>query len=285
MVKKNVRILIQKQSEANTVTVAKNLRDRMKQLEKNLPPDVEVNILMDASENTQRAIDNLSETLLYGLFFVVLVVLFFIGRWRATFIVAITIPISLIAGFIYMYLAGDTINIITLSSLAIAIGIVVDDAIVVLENITKKYERGGFAKESAIYGTSEVYLAVMAASLTIVAVFLPLTLLGGMTGILFKPLGFVVSITVLMSTVVSLSLTPVLASKMLKVKTPERKGFGGRIYWLSQDMLEAMDNFYEKNFDFRCRTSLVSSYFGYRYFCFINVFNKTIGFRIYASFR
>lgn len=247
---KNVRILIQKQSEANTVTVAKNLRDRMKQLEKNLPPDVEVNILMDASENTQRAIDNLSETLLYGLFFVVLVVLFFIGRWRATFIVAITIPISLIAGFIYMYLAGDTINIITLSSLAIAIGIVVDDAIVVLENITKKYERGGFAKESAIYGTSEVYLAVMAASLTIVAVFLPLTLLGGMTGILFKPLGFVVSITVLMSTVVSLSLTPVLASKMLKVKTPERKGFGGRIYWLSQDMLEAMDNFYEKTLTF-----------------------------------
>ncbi|HOG20009.1 MAG TPA: efflux RND transporter permease subunit [Salinivirgaceae bacterium] len=247
---KNVRILIQKQSEANTVTVAKNLRDRMKQLEKNLPPDVEVNILMDASENTQRAIDNLSETLLYGLFFVVLVVLFFIGRWRATFIVAITIPISLIAGFIYMYLAGDTINIITLSSLAIAIGIVVDDAIVVLENITKKFERGGFAKESSIYGTSEVYLAVMASSLTIVAVFLPLTLLGGMTGILFKPLGFVVSIIVLMSTVVSLSLTPVLASKMLKVKTPERKGFGGRIYWLSQDMLEAMDNFYEKTLTF-----------------------------------
>lgn len=248
--KKTVSLMIQKQSDANTVSLSNKVKERMAQIEKNLPDDIKIHTLFDSSEFTKNAIDNLSETLLFGLLFVILVVLFFIGRWRATLIVAITIPISLVAGFIYMFLANDSLNIITLSSLAIAIGLVVDDAIVVLENITKKLDRGGFAKESAIYGTSEVFTAVIASTLTIAAVFLPLTLLGGMTGILFKPLGFVVSITITMSTIISLTLTPVLASKMLKATSPARRGPAGHLYWISQGVLEKMDNFYEKTLTF-----------------------------------
>jgi multidrug efflux pump subunit AcrB len=123
---------------------------------------------------------------------------------------------------------------------------VVDDSIVVLENITKKMERGGFARESAIYGTNEVSLAVIASTLTIVAVFLPLTMLGGMTGILFKPLGWVVTISIVTSVIVSLTLVPMLSSKILSTKEPSKKSIGGKLYWFSQNILEKMDNAYEK---------------------------------------
>jgi len=244
--KKNVRLMIQKQSDANTVTVAKKIKDKLEKIKKTLPPDVKVDVLMDTSVNTMSAVNNLSETILYALLFVIIVVMFFMGRWRATLIVSLSIPISLIAGFIYMYLSGGTINIITLSSLTIAIGMVVDDSIVVLENITKKLERGGFARESAIYGTNEVSLAVIASTLTIVAVFLPLTMLGGMTGILFKPLGWVVTISIVTSVIVSLTLVPMLSSKILSVKEPNRKTVGGKLFYFSQNLLDKLDNVYEK---------------------------------------
>ncbi|MDD4604363.1 MAG: efflux RND transporter permease subunit [Bacteroidales bacterium] len=244
--KKNVRVMIQKQSDANTVTVAKKVKEKLKELKKTLPPDVKVDVLMDSSISTVNSINNLSETLIYALIFVVLVVVLFLGRGRPTFIISLSIPISLIAGFIYMYLSGGTINIITLSSLSIAIGLVVDDSIVVLENITKKLERGGFARESAIYGTSEVSLAVIASTLTIIAVFLPLTMLGGITGILFRPLGWVVTITVATSVIVSMTLVPALSAKILSAKIPDRKSIGGKIYWFSQNVLEKMDTFYAK---------------------------------------
>lgn len=244
--RKSVRVMIQKQSDANTVTVANSIKEKLTEIKKTLPPDIEVEVLFDSSLNTIDSINNLSETLLYALLFVVVVVLFFLGRWRATFIVSLSIPISLIVGFIYMYLSGGTINLITLSSLSIAIGMVVDDSIVVLENITKKFEKGGFARESSIYGTNEVSLAVIASTLTIIAVFLPLTMLGGMTGILFKPLGWVVTITIATSVIVSLTLVPMLSSKILRTKNPSKNTIGGKIYWFSQNLLEKMDNFYEK---------------------------------------
>ncbi|HPS62737.1 MAG TPA: efflux RND transporter permease subunit, partial [Bacteroidales bacterium] len=244
--RKSVRIMIQKQSDANTVTVANKIKKKLESIQQTLPPDIRVNILMDSSINTMNSINNLSETLLFALLFVVLVVILFLGQGRATFIISLSIPISLIAGFIYMYLSGDTINIITLSSLSIAIGLVVDDSIVVLENITKKLERGGFARESAIYGTSEVSLAVIASTLTIIAVFLPLTMLGGITGILFRPLGWVVTISVATSVFVSMSLVPMLTSRMLTAHVPDRNTLRGKIYWLSQGILGKMDDVYAR---------------------------------------
>jgi len=246
---KNVRIMIQKQSDANTVTVADKIKKKMAEIDKTLPSDVKVEVLMDSSVNTINSINNLAETLIFALVFVVLVVIMFLGRSRPTFIISLSIPISLIAGIIYMYLSGGTINIITLSSLSIAIGLVVDDSIVVLENITKKLERGGFSRESAIYGTSEVSLAVIASTLTIIAVFLPLTMLGGITGILFKPLGWVVTISVATSVIVSMTLVPMLSSKLLDKELPNKNTFRGKIYWFSQNILERIDNFYSKTLE------------------------------------
>lgn len=243
---KSVRVMIQKQSDANTVLVADNVKKKVEEIKKNLPSDVKIEVLFDTSVNTIHSIDNLKETVIYALIFVVLVVLLFLGRWRATFIVALSIPVSLIAGFIYMYLSGGTLNIITLSSISIAIGLVVDDSIVVLENITKKLESGGFAREAAIYGTNEVSMAVIASTLTIIVVFLPLTMLGGVTGILFRPLGFIVTISITTSVIVAMTLTPMLSAKLLNTKEPDKNTFLGKLFWGSQNMFNKLDSGYEK---------------------------------------
>jgi HAE1 family hydrophobic/amphiphilic exporter-1 len=216
--KKGMRIIVQKQSGANTVQVAEDIKAMMVDLQKGLPDDIEITLFFDSSKFIEESINNLSHTLLFAAIAVILVVLFFLGRWRATFIIILTIPISLIVSFIYLYITDSSINIIALSSLSIAIGMVVDDAIVVLENITKHVERGSHPREAAIYATNEVWLAVIVTTLTVVAVFLPLTLIGGMTGELFRPLGFIVSITVVTSTISAITLTPMLASKMMKLR-------------------------------------------------------------------
>ncbi len=245
--KKGMRIIIQKQSGANTVQVAKDIQAMMPSLIESLPDDIKITTFFDSSEFIVDSISNLSNTLMFAAIAVILVVLFFLGRWRATFIVILTIPISLIVSFIYLYISGSSINIIALSSLSIAIGMVVDDAIVVLENITKHVERGSRPREAAIYATNEVWLAVIVTTLTVVAVFLPLTLIGGMTGELFRPLGFIVSITVVTSTVSAISLTPMLASKMMRLRKAPKK-----IRKISYDniigrFLDWMDGFYERS--------------------------------------
>lgn len=218
-----LRMVIQKQSGANTVGVARDVRESLEELTKSLPADVKVEKIFDSSDFIEGSISNLTNTLLYAAIAVILVILFFLGRWRATFIVILTIPISLIVAFIYLRISGNSINIISLSSLSIAIGMVVDDAIVVLENITKHIERGSSPREAAIYATNEVWLAVIVTTLTVVAVFLPLTFVSGLTGALFQQLGLIVSITVVTSTLAAISLTPMLASKLLKVRKNEKK--------------------------------------------------------------
>ena len=217
--RQGVRIIVQKQSGANSVSIAQAVMAKLPDIQKTLPSDVNLEIVMDGSESIVDSINSLSETVLFAFIFVMLVVLFFLGRWRATFIIILTIPVSLIVSFIYLYATGGTLNIISLSSLSIAIGMVVDDAIVVLENITKHIERGSKPKDASIYGTNEVWLAVIATTLTIVAVFMPLTLVGGIAGIMFKPLGWIVSLVIVVSTVAAITLTPMLTSLMLK---PER---------------------------------------------------------------
>ena len=160
----------------------------------------------------------LAESIFYALLFVVLVVFVFLGNWRATIIIGVTIPISLLTSFIYLMLADSSLNIISLASLTVAIGMVVDDAIVVLENISRHIERGASPREASIYATNEVWTSVIATTLVIVAVFVPLTMLSGMAGIMFKELGWIVTIVVCTSTIVAITLTPMLCSKMLKGK-------------------------------------------------------------------
>lgn len=214
-----LRMYIQKQSGGNTVKVAEEVRKELVNLQKDLPPDVKIETIFDSSEFIVGSISNLTSTLMFAGIFVVLVVLFFLGRWRATFIVIITIPIALIVAFIYLFISGNSINIISLSSLSIAIGMVVDDAIVVLENITRHIERGARPREAAIYATNEVWLAVIVTTLTVVAVFFPLTFVSGLTGLLFRQLGMIVTLTTVTSTIAAITLTPTLSSMMLKLRT------------------------------------------------------------------
>ena len=210
------RLIITKQTGANTVAIAREVRAEMEQIKKNLPPDIEITNIRDGSEEIVNAINGLTESIFYALLFVVLVVLVFLGNWRSTLIIALTIPISLVTSFIYLLLADSSLNIISLASLTVAIGMVVDDAIVVLENISKHIERGENPREAAICATNEVWTSVIATTLVLVAVFVPLTMLPGMMGIFMKELGWIVTIVVCVSTTAAITLIPMLSSKMLK---------------------------------------------------------------------
>ena len=220
-------IVIQKQSGANSVQISDKVLKMLPTLQKRLPSDVKLGIIVDTSDNIRNTIDSLVETVMYALIFVIIVVFFFLGRWRATLIITITIPISLIASFIYLYATGNTLNIVSLSALSISIGMVVDDAIVVLENVTTHIERGSDPKQAAVHGTNEVAVSVIASTLTLIAVFFPLTLVTGMTGVLFRQLGWMVTIMMIISTICALSLTPMLCSLLLR-----RVNHHGKLYTL-----------------------------------------------------
>lgn len=220
-------IVVQKQSGANSVQISDKVLAMLPDLQKRLPSDVELGIIVDTSDNIRNTIASLVETVMYALLFVIIVVFMFLGRWRATLIITITIPISLIASFIYLYATGNTLNIVSLSALSISIGMVVDDAIVVLENVTTHIERGSDPKQAAVHGTNEVAVSVIASTLTLIAVFFPLTLVTGMTGVLFRQLGWMVTIMMIISTVCALSLTPMLCSLLLR-----RTNHHGKLYTL-----------------------------------------------------
>lgn len=236
------RLSITRQSGANSVEVCKKVKKQLDQLEKNLPTDVKTHLIFDTSKFISSSISNLASALFFALLFVVVVVLFFVGRFRATLIIALTIPISLVVAAIFLFATGSSLNIISMSSLSIAIGMVVDDAIVVLENITKHIRRGSNPREASIYATNEVWVSVIVTTLVIVAVFMPLTMLGGMTGIMFKELGWIVTITVCTSTVAAISLTPMLSSRLLKSREDEKPRWYDRTIG---KMLDRMDEAYE----------------------------------------
>jgi HAE1 family hydrophobic/amphiphilic exporter-1 len=225
-----VRVIIMKQSGANTVAICEAIATLIPDLQATLPADVKLDILFDNSTHIVESIDSLTETVLYAFVFVILVVLAFLGRWRATIIIVLTIPLSLLTCFIYLMLTGGTLNIISLSSLSIAIGMVVDDAIVVLENITKHLERKARPNDAAVYGTNEVWLSVIAATLTIIAVFLPLTMLSGMAGIMFKQLGWIVTIVITTSVIAAVTITPMLSARMLRYKATHTYRGSGVVY-------------------------------------------------------
>lgn len=245
-------IVIQKQSGANSVNIARKVHQRLPEIQASLPSDVKLDVIMDTSTNILNTIDSLKETIMITFIIVMLVVFVFLGRWRATFIIVLTIPISLIASFAYLLASGNTLNIISLSSLSIAIGMVVDDAIVVLENVTTHIERGSQPKQAAVHATNEVAISVIASTLTMLAVFLPLTMVTGMAGILFKQLGWIVSIIMIVSTVGALTLTPMLCSQLLRL-SPHK----GKLYTLFftpiEKGLNALDHGYARFLDWAVR--------------------------------
>lgn len=238
-------IVVQKQSGANSVQISEKVMSMIPDIQKTLPSDVKLGVIANTSESIVNTINSLEESIILILVLVVLVVLFFLGRWRATFIIAIVIPVSLVGAFIYLGFTGNTLNIISLSSLSIAIGMVVDDAIVVLENISTHIERGSRPKSAAVFATSEVSLSIIATTLVLLAVFIPLTFLEGVAGIMFKQLGWIVSIVIIISTLAALTLTPMLSSIMLK-NNPNRGKVFNAIYTPIEKFLDWLDKIYAK---------------------------------------
>lgn len=221
--RRSAQIVIQKQSGTNTVNVIKGIKNELKKIEKTLPTDIHIETVVDSSDNIINSINSLKETIIITFILVMLVVYVFLGRWRATLIIVLTIPISLLASLVYLFATGNTLNIISMSALSIAIGMVVDDAIVALENITTHLERGENPKQAAIHGTEEVGISIVASTLTMLAVFLPLTLVTGMSGIMFRQLGWIVSIIMFVSLASSVALVPMLCSRMLSNKRHDSK--------------------------------------------------------------
>ena len=235
------QIVIQKQADANTVNVIKGVNAELDKIQANLPSDIKLSTVVDSSDNILNTLRSLEETILVTFIIVMLVVYLFLGRWRATFIIVLSIPISLLASLMYLWATGNTLNIVSMSALSIAIGMVVDDAIVVLENISTHLERGAKPKEAAVHATQEVGISVIASTLTMLAVFLPLTMIEGMAGLMFKQLGWITSIIMIVSTIGALTLIPMLCSQYLRYKPKKSKlnalifgNFSKFIDWISR---------------------------------------------------
>lgn len=257
-------IVIQKQTGANSVAISNEVMKILPSLQEKLPSDVKIGVIVDTSDNIRNTISSLGGTIRDAFIFVGLVVFLFLGRWRSVIIILVTIPLSLLSSFIYLAITDSTLNIISLSSLSIAIGMVVDDAIVVLENVTKHVERGSEPDQAAIHGTNEVYISVIASTLTLIAVFFPLTLVTGMTGVMFRELGWMVTIIMIVSTASALTLTPMLCSLLLK-KNPKHSKLFKILYTPIEHALDGLDNFYAKllNWSVRHRAVIIVSAIGF----------------------
>ncbi|NUN99515.1 MAG: efflux RND transporter permease subunit, partial [Saprospiraceae bacterium] len=204
------------QPGSNYVDIADEVYRRLEQIKKNLPEDIEVLVGFDVTTFIRASIFEVRETIYIAFFLVVLIIFLFLRDWRSTIIPVLAIPISLIGAFFIMYLAGFTINVLTLLGIVLAIGLVVDDAIVVLENIYAKIEDGVPPLQAALKGSREIFFAVVATTVVLAAVFLPVIFLQGLTGRLFREFGIVIAGAVLISAFVALTLTPMLASRLLK---------------------------------------------------------------------
>jgi HAE1 family hydrophobic/amphiphilic exporter-1 len=243
--KSAVMLMVQKRSGANTVDVAKRVKKELARIEKTMPAGIKFSVLMDNSEHIEQAINDLTSTIYWGGLFVSLVVFFFLRQFLPSLIIMLTIPFSLIIAFVFMYVFGYTINIISLSSLVIAIGMVVDNAIVIVDNVYRKLERGQKPKEAAVVGSSEVGLAVSASTFTTVIVFAPMVFLTGVVGVFFKQLAVMITVTLLASLFTALTFSPMLCSIWLKNPVQPvanaKKTLSRRFYEISGRFLDAID--------------------------------------------
>lgn len=213
-----IGIAITPQPGSNYIEIVDEIYKRVEQIKRELPDDVRLGVALDATQNIRKSISEVQETVLIAFGLVVLVIFIFLRNWRTTLIPVIAIPISLIASFFIMYAMGFSINILTLLAIVLATGLVVDDAIVVMENIYSKVEAGINPKIAAHEGSMEIIFAVISTTITLTAVFLPVIFLQGLTGRLFREFGIVVAGAVIISSFVSLTLTPMMSSRILKKK-------------------------------------------------------------------
>ena len=240
-------VMVQKQSGANTVEVSRRVREALPELQRRLPPDVKIATIFDSSEFIVRSINNLLSTIGWALLFVMLVVFFFLREIRGSIIIATTIPVALICAFIFLFAGGYTINVMSLAAIAIALGMVVDNAIVIYENIYRHRTEGESPREASIFGASEVGTAVMASTFTTVAIFFPIIFVKGITGILFKELGIAVMIVMAASLFTALTLTPMLSSQFMRLPSAEgHRGIVRRFHDFSEKWFRGLEVRYRK---------------------------------------
>jgi HAE1 family hydrophobic/amphiphilic exporter-1 len=244
--KPGVRLGVRKQSGKNTVEVASSVLKEVEDISRDIP-QVTITPIIDTSDYIRSSITNVGSMALYGGILAILVLLFFLRNIMSTLIIATAIPISIIATFALMYFRGLTLNLMTLGGMALGIGMLVDNAIVVLENIYRHRELGEDAEEATIRGTGEVTAAIVASTLTTLAVFLPLVFVRGMSGVMFKQLASVVSFALLCSLMVALTLVPVMSANLLHQDTTYRGNtWMGRIYQLSVRLFSRMEDGYKR---------------------------------------
>ncbi|MBN1619287.1 efflux RND transporter permease subunit [candidate division WOR-3 bacterium] len=248
---KGVILVVMKQSGANSVQVSKSVKQTIERLKKDLPPGVEIELVQDYSSNITNIIGNLEQTILIVLIAVVIVVFFFLRKLIPGLIVTLSIPASIVIVFIGLFAFGYSFNAVSLMSIAVAIGMIVDNAIVVLENIDKHREKSKDMKQASINGAKEMAPAVIAATLTTVIVFLPLIFVRGLVGILFQQLAFVIIVTIGSSVITALTLTPMLTSKLEKEKTINKKD--SKFYRYSEKAFNSTESFYSRILDFALR--------------------------------
>ena len=209
-------LYFKQQPGANQIEIVNELRRRLEQIRREVPADISVEVAYDNTEYVRRSLLEVSETIFSAFALVVLVVFAFLRRWRTTLIPVLAIPVSIVGAFAVMYAAGFSINTLTLLGIVLAIGLVVDDAIVVLENIYSKVESGMPPLEAGIAGTKEIFMAVISTTVTLAVVFLPLLFMGGLSGRLFREFGMTIAGAVIISAVVALTLTPMLSTRFIR---------------------------------------------------------------------
>ncbi|MDD5495986.1 MAG: efflux RND transporter permease subunit [Candidatus Omnitrophica bacterium] len=244
-------MMIQKQTGTNTVEVAEVVKKRLAQLEKALPADIKMYTIFDTSKDIIVSLNSLKSSVWLAIMLVIFVVWFFLRHFMASMIIALTIPFSLLISFIYLFMSGKTINVISLSSLAIAAGMVVDNAIVVVDNVYRHIERGERVQEAAIFGTSEIFFSIGASTLTTIAVFMPMLFITGVVGIMFGELAMIVVVTLAASLFTASTFTPMLCSKWLKAKgqgvmVQRQGGVIKKFHEASERWFSALENFYSK---------------------------------------
>lgn len=235
-----VGVVLRPQPGANQIAIADEMYRRLELIKKDLPEDIQASVGFDLTQYVRSSISEVVETILLAVALVVLIIFAFLRTVRSTLVPAVVIPISLIGGFFIMYLAGYSINVLTLLAMVLSIGLVVDDTIIVLENIYAKLEQGMSAKAAAIEGTKEVFFAVIATTVTLVAVFAPILFLGGLVGKLFQEFAVVISGTVIISSFVALTLAPMLCSKVLQGHSHSR------FYYWTEPLFEALTTTYRR---------------------------------------
>ena len=236
-----VNVVVVPQPGSNQVEIADNVYERLKTMQKDLPDDVKLDVVYDSTKFVRASIKEVQDTIVIAFLLVVFIIFVFLREWRVTMIPTVVIPISLVGAFFVMFIAGFSINVLSMLAVVLSVGLVVDDAIVVTENIYRKIEQGMEPRQAAIEGSKEIFFAIISTTITLVSVFFPIVFMQGMSGRLFREFSLVISGAVIISSFVALTFTPMLSSKILKKREKHNK-----LYQKTEPFFERVNTGYEK---------------------------------------